>query len=158
MSTAAGARIRRAGPKDAEAVRGLVREAYAKWVPLIGREPLPMRADYDRAVREHDIRLLSVEGRLAALIEVIAEADHLVIENVAVAPDHQGRGLGRHLMRRAEGIARRANLPRLCLLTNAAFEANIRLYGSLGFRIDRTELFMGGTTVYMSKAIDGPDR
>ena len=34
--------LRRATPRDAEAVRALTRAAYAKWVPLIGREPRPM--------------------------------------------------------------------------------------------------------------------
>ena len=37
--------LRRAVADDAAAVRVLTREAYAKWVPVIGREPLPMRAD-----------------------------------------------------------------------------------------------------------------
>ena len=35
----AGHAIRRAGPADA--VRALTRLAYAKWVPLVGREPTP---------------------------------------------------------------------------------------------------------------------
>ena len=43
--------IRRAGPSDALAVRELTRQAYAKWVPVIGREPTPMTADYERIVR-----------------------------------------------------------------------------------------------------------
>jgi ribosomal protein S18 acetylase RimI-like enzyme len=145
--------IKRAGSQDAQAVRQLVREAYAKWVPVIGREPMPMKADYDRAVQEHEIDLLYVDGSLVALIEIITKPDHLFIENLAVAPEHQGRGLGRHLLSHAEQKARDAKLPKLCLLTSQAFEANIRLYESVGFRIDRTEPFMGGTTVYMSKAI-----
>jgi hypothetical protein len=47
-----------ANAEDAEAVRLLVRRAYAKWVPVLGREPLPMIADYDRAIREHAIDLV----------------------------------------------------------------------------------------------------
>ena len=43
---------------DASAVRELTRTAYAKWVPVIGREPKPMGADYDRAVRDHIVDLL----------------------------------------------------------------------------------------------------
>ena len=38
--------LRRAGPDDAGAIRSLTRAAYAKWVPVIGREPMPMQADY----------------------------------------------------------------------------------------------------------------
>ena len=54
---------------DALAIRELTRAAYAKWVPVIGREPMPMSADYDRAVREHRIDLLYAGDTLAALIE-----------------------------------------------------------------------------------------
>jgi len=145
--------ISRATAQDAEAVRLLVRRAYAKWVPVLGREPLPMKADYDRAIREHAIDLVWADGQLAALIETILAPDHLFIENIAVAPECQGQGLGRRLMTHAEQQARGAGRAEIRLLTSAAFEANIRLYQFVGFRIDRVEPFMGGTTVYMSKAI-----
>ena len=86
--------IRPALLEDAVAIRALTRAAYAKWVPLIGREPLPMQADYERAVAEHTIDLMIVNGALAGLIETMLEPDHLWIENVAVAPEQQGRGFG----------------------------------------------------------------
>jgi GNAT superfamily N-acetyltransferase len=102
--------IRPADLQDAARIRDLTRTAYAKWVALIGREPLPMLADYDRAVREHAIDLLTVGGALAGLIETILRPDHLWIENVAVAPERQGRGYGRlllaHAERRAAGAGR----------------------------------------------------
>jgi ribosomal protein S18 acetylase RimI-like enzyme len=144
--------IRRAGPSDADAVRSLTREAYAQWVPLIGREPMPMRADYAKAVREREIDLAYEDGELVALIEMIVHPDQLYIENIAVSPRHQRKGLGRLLLAHAERKARAAGLPRLGLLTNQAFESNVRLYQSVGFRIDRTEPFSGGgVTVHMSR-------
>lgn len=147
--------LRKALPQDAAAIRALTRAAYAKWVPLIGREPMPMTVDYDRAVQERGFDLLFAHGRLIALIETILHPDHLFIENVAVAPEEQGRGLGHRLLEHAERMARAADLPELRLLTNQAFEANIRLYRSIGFRIDRTEPFSGGgVTVYMSKPVE----
>ena len=54
-------------------------------VTLIGREPLPMQADYERALADHTIDLLTVGGALVGLVETILEPDHLWIENVAVA-------------------------------------------------------------------------
>lgn len=158
MSNVAGLRIGRAGPADADAVRRLTRDAYAQWIPVIGREPLPMQADYENAVREHEIDLLYADDRLVALIEVFRMPDHLFIENIAVSPEHQGRGLGRHLLRHAEAKARIAGLTMLRLLTNQAFASNVRLYRAVGFRIDRTEPhFGGGTTVHMSKELAGAE-
>src|SRR5438128_3901734 len=124
--------LRRAVANDAAAVRALTREAYAKWVPLIGREPLPMRADYNVAVRDHIIDLLCVGDRLAALIEAIPAADHLLVENVAVLPAFQGRGFGRRLMVHAETLARSLGLAELRLYTNKSFTSNVQLYLSLG--------------------------
>ena len=145
--------IRRAGEADAAAVRELTRSAYAKWVPLIGREPMPMTADYERAVREHMIDLLFVDARLVALIETVNEADHLLIANVAVAPPFQGHGYGRLLLDHAERLAASLRLPELKLYTNKRIVTNIDLYRRLGYAIDREEPFMGGFMVHMSKRI-----
>jgi GNAT superfamily N-acetyltransferase len=145
--------IKPATPADVQIIRDIVRAAYAKWVPIIGREPLPMRADYDHALRHHAIDLLQRDSDVLALIETIPNPDHLFIENLAVAPPHQGQGLGRHLLAHAEQKARTAGLPEIRLLTNAAFAANVHLYQRGGYRIDRQEPFMGGTTVYMSKKL-----
>jgi GNAT superfamily N-acetyltransferase len=138
---------------DAAAIRELTREAYAKWVPIIGREPKPMTADYAEAVRKHRFDLLYVEGKLAALIETVPEADHLLIENVAVSPVFQGRGFGRTLMARAEKVAASLGLSETRLYTNKLFTENVQIYRKLGYSVDREEEFKGGFTVYMSKPL-----
>lgn len=153
MSVVSSIEFRPAAPADAAAVKAIVRAAYAKWVPVIGREPLPMRADYDKALDEHQFELAIEDGRIVGLIETMAHDDHIWIENVAVAPEAQGRGIGRLLLDSAERKAIEAGRRKLRLLTNGAFEANVRLYRSHGYAIDREEPFMNGTTVYMSKRL-----
>ena len=145
--------LRRAAAADAAAVQALTRQAYAKWVPLIGREPKPMQADYDRAVREHRIDLALLGGALAGLIETIDQPDHLLIENVAVAPAFQGRGVGRRLMAHAEQLAAEQGHAELRLYTNARFEENVALYRRLGYRVDREDEGPLGVAVHMSKRI-----
>jgi ribosomal protein S18 acetylase RimI-like enzyme len=147
------AKLRPAVASDAAAVRELTRAAYAKWVPVIGREPMPMTADYDRAVREHRIDLLYLDDTLAALIETIDRADHLLIQNVAVSPDFQGRGFGRQLLAHAEQLATSMGYDEIRLYTNKAFAANLELYGKLGYQVDREEEFKGGIAVHMSKQL-----
>ncbi len=143
--------LRRAAAEDAAAVRALTRAPYAKWVPLIGREPKPMQADYDHAVVAHRVDLALLDGALAGLIETIDQSGHLLIENVAVAPAFQGRGLGRRLMAHAEQLARELGRAEIRLYTNARFAENVALYRRLGYRIDREEEGPLGVTVYMSK-------
>ena len=145
--------FRRATPADATAIRTLVREAYARWVPLIGREPLPMRADYDDALRRHRFDLLQRGPTLLAVIETALRDDHLWIENIAVRPERQGQGLGRQLLAAAEVLAREAGRAELRLLTNADFASNVALYERCGYAVTAREPFLGGVTVYMRKLL-----
>ncbi len=118
--------LRPATEADVPAIRALVRAAYAKWVPVIGREPVPMSADYAQAVRLHRFDLLERDGGLVALVETIPRADHLWIENLAVSPAHHGQGLGRAMLRRAEAAARELGHTTIKLGTNQAFAATSR--------------------------------
>src|ERR1700733_2618747 len=122
--------IRPADSTDAARIRDLTRAAYAKWIAVNAREPLPMQADYKRTLAEHTIDLLIVDGALAGLIETILRPDCLWIENVAVAPEQQGRGLGRLLLAHAEKRALEAECFEIRLLTNQAFAATLQLYAN----------------------------
>lgn len=153
MAEASALSIRRAGPADAEAIAALTRSAYEKWIPVIGRAPKPMTADYDLAVREHLIDLLIVDGALVALVECIAEPDHLLIENLAVSPLHQGGGYGRYLLAHAEALARELGFAELRLYTNKLFAENIAFYRKHGYRLDAETAFKGGFIVHMSRRL-----
>ena len=72
-SISAPTQLRLGGIADADAIRTLTRAAYAPWVTLLGREPLPMTADYDAAVRAHRFDLAYRGGELVGLIETRAE-------------------------------------------------------------------------------------
>jgi ribosomal protein S18 acetylase RimI-like enzyme len=143
--------MRQATAADASAVRALTREAYQKWVAVTGREPLPMRVDYDEALQKHRFDLLYEGDTLAAVIETAQEPDHLLIVNVAVSPAFQKRGYGRLLMAHAEKIAGEAGRDTLVLYTNSLMAENIALYRRLGYRIDREQPFGTSVQVYMSK-------
>jgi N-acetylglutamate synthase-like GNAT family acetyltransferase len=146
--------FRRATLPDAAAIRTLTRAAYAKWVPLIGREPKPMTADYERAVSEHLIDLYESDGELLGLVEMILQPDHLLIENIAVCPDRQGVGLGDILLKRAEDHARSVNVEETRLYTNAMFAANLAFYAKRGYvEFDRETLAPGAVAVHMRKSL-----
>jgi GNAT superfamily N-acetyltransferase len=149
--------FRRANENDAETVRALTHAAYAKWVAVIGRRPKPMNVDYEHAVRAHQIDLAYLDGELAGVIEIIPAADHLLLENLAVTPAHQRKGLGRRMMARVEALARARGLTLVRLYTNKAFASNLAFYQKLGYAIEREEPIKGGgTLVYFAKTPRNP--
>jgi pimeloyl-ACP methyl ester carboxylesterase len=141
---------------DADAIRTLTRAAYAPWVAVTGREPLPMTADYDAAVRQHRFDLAYQGGELVGLIETRAEPGQLLVVNVAVAPERQSGGLGRALLAHAEDLAREAGLATLRLYTNAAWSRNIAIYRRLGYGVEREAMGPFGVTIHMVKSLNRP--
>jgi N-acetylglutamate synthase-like GNAT family acetyltransferase len=153
---AASSRFRRATQADAAEIRALTRAAYAKWVPLIGREPKPMGADYEAAVVEHLVDLYERDGKLLGLVEMIPGPDHMLIENLAVHPSSQGQGVGDMLLAHAEQCAAAFGLKETRLYTNAKFAANLAFYAKRGYNEFRSEtLAPGSVAVHMRKQMAG---
>ena len=82
---------------------------------------------------------------------VLLAGGHVLIENVAVRPEFQGRGFGVRLLTLAEELAAASGLAGTRLYTNKLFEVNIRLYASLGYQIEREEPINGAVRVHMRK-------
>lgn len=145
--------IRPAGPGEAGRVRDLVRAAYARWVPHLGQEPGPMGDDYGRRVAQGQAFVLEEEGAMLGVMVLEEAADALLLDNVALAPEAQGKGLGRSLMDFAEAEARRRGLPVVRLYTHARMEANIRMYRRLGYTETRRVREHGFDRIYMEKRL-----
>ena len=148
-------RLERGTPDQVGAIRDLTLRAYTKWVPITQRKPRPMTADYDLALLEHRFDCLWEGDRLVGLIETVPEGEELLIVNVAVEPECQGRGLGVRLMRHAERIAREAGLSGTRLYTNKLMVANIALYEVLGYAFEKETVHDHGVVaVHMTRPID----
>ena len=100
--------IRRAVPADRDAVEAIVAAAYSPYVPRIGKPPGPMLDDYAALIAEGAVSVLEeAGGDIAALIVLLPKPDHLLLDNIAVRPERQGKGLGRRLIEFAESEAQR---------------------------------------------------
>jgi ribosomal protein S18 acetylase RimI-like enzyme len=145
--------IRKAGSQDVEAIAAITRAAYTKYIPLIGREPQPMTADYARMVVDHSIWLLTVASQPVGVLVLIAEPETLLIYSVAILPEFQQRGLGRRLLAWAESQAIQAGYRSIRLYTNGLFVDNLRLYRSLGYQETGREVYRDSTLVHMAKQL-----
>jgi ribosomal protein S18 acetylase RimI-like enzyme len=144
--------IRLAESADRAAVEAIVRTAYEPWVQVIGVRPLPLVADYGELISQGRVHVLE-NGEIDALIVLQVLDSVLLVENVAVRPDRQGRGLGRRLMAFAEFRARSLGLPALRLYTNEKMTSNIGLYESLGYRETDRAAIDGRHVVHMRKEL-----
>ena len=126
--------VRPAVPADVADIERIVNDAYSSYIPRIGREPAPMTVDYRDIVASTDhAHVLVAAGETVGVIVLIAEADHVLIENVAIAPAAQGRGWGRALLAHADQLARELDLPQTRLYTNAAMTENLSFYPRSGY-------------------------
>ena len=147
-------KIRRAGKEDCAVIEAIVAAAYSVYIERIGKPPGPMLDDYARRVAEGVVWVLEEEGgNIAAIIVLLVKADHLLLDNVAVRPDRQGRGLGRTLIAFAEAEARHIGLAELRLYTHAKMTENITLYTRLGFTETSRGHESGYDRVFMSKRV-----
>lgn len=138
---------------EGSALRDLARAAYAKWVPVLGREPRPMQADYEAGIKTFRFDVVEVDGRIVASIQTEPRDGHFWVESVAVAPELQGQGIGQRLLAHAEVLARAAGFSEIRLLTNGKMMDNRRLYARVGYVEDLEEPFGDGTVVYLSKRL-----
>lgn len=153
-----GMDIRQATDGDARRVRWLVNEAYGVYVERIGRRPAPMDTDYDTLIGAHHVWIAADAEGLLGLIVLEPKADHLFIENIAVGPRCQGRGIAAELLAFAEARARAAGLPELRLYTNALMLENLSYYLRRGFLETHRARSAGFDRVFFAKTLQGADR
>lgn len=146
--------IRRAGPDQVRQIRELTMRAYTKWVPITPSKPRPMTADYDVSVQTNRFDFLYEDERLVGLIETVQQGDEMMIVNVAIDPDHQGKGFGTRLMKHAEQLAKASVLRATRLYTNKLMTENITLYDRLGYRFEKeTHHDLGTVVVHMVRPV-----
>jgi GNAT superfamily N-acetyltransferase len=117
--------VRPAGDADIDALRRIAATAYGHYAARIGRQPAPMTADYARAVRSGQAWVAADRGEIVGLVILIVRPGHLLLENVAVLPTAQGRGIGSRLLALAEDQARGLQLCEIRLYTNEAMTENL---------------------------------
>jgi len=150
---AAAARIRGARAEEAGRIGEIARAAYEKYVPRIGRAPAPMTADFAAEIAAGRVVVIEADGKVAGYMIAWPEAVGYFIDNIAVDPAWQGRGLGRRLMEHGEHEARRNALAAVRLYTNAAMTENLALYGRLGFVETHRAIEQGFSRVFMRRAL-----
>lgn len=110
-----------------------------------------MAADYTGTIEAGHVRLARDDSQMIGVLVCEPHPDHLLIENIAVAAEAQGNGVGALLLDEAETEARRLGLSELRLYTNAKMTENLAYYPRRGFRETGRRIENGYDRVYFSR-------
>ena len=147
--------VRQAVEADTAVLGAIAAEAYRRYVPRIGREPAPMTADYARAVRSGLTWVAEADGEVVGLLVLVVRPDHLLLENVAVLPSAQRRGVGARLLGLAEEEAQARGLHEIRLYTNEAMTENLAYYPRHGYTETHRAGQGGFRRVFFTKHLAG---
>lgn len=125
--------VRIAIPGDVDVVTRIAHAAYTHYTARIGRPAAPMVADYAGLIAAGDTWVVEGDGEILGFAVLVDRPDHLLLDNVAVSPDAQGRGIGAALLRLAEDEARRRGRAEVRLYTNEAMTENLAYYPRHGY-------------------------
>ncbi len=146
-------RIRKAQPSDAADMKRCVEAAYRHYIACIGKPPGPMLDDYTEVARKHQAFVAELDGHVVGVLVLILQDDGILLDNVAVPPEYQGRGIGRKLMEFAESETRNQRFTHLDLYTHESMTENIEMYKRLGYIETERRTVKGYQRVYMRKSL-----
>ena len=129
--------MRPAQPADAGEILTLQRACWlqeaqaneALWIPPL----VESLADVTAALETWQTFVVTSHGRLVGSVRTRLVEDGWDIGRIMVAPDLQGRGLGRWLLEYAEAAAPE-QATHFTLFTGAASATNLRMYRKAGYR------------------------
>jgi SAM-dependent methyltransferase len=127
--------LRPAAKADREFLRRLHHACHRPWVePIWGWDEADQDRRFTRAFTIEGRSIVELHGRAIGTIRTTRDQGALFIADIAVAPEHQGRGIGARLLRGLLAEADRTGMPvRLQVLrTNPAR----RLYERHGFTVE----------------------
>ena len=145
--------LRPAIPQDAPILTRIASGAYSPYIPLMGREPAPMGADYASHIAQ-DICFVAVSDKqLVAFAVLISKADGWWLETIATAPDHQGKGAGAALLAHCKQFLRAEGVSSYQLYTNEVMSGPYDWYLRSGFVETRRGTEDGFARIFMRKTL-----
>ena len=144
--------IRQAILQDEPAVRACAEQAYARYIPILGKKPAPLLADFGAQIADGIIHVAANDDdNPLGFIVFYAVEDGMLLENVAVLPSAAGRGIGKSLITYCETTAQQQGHACVKLYTHEKMIENIAMYKRLGYQEIKRITEHGFQRVYFEK-------
>lgn len=154
-NTANEPHIRSATATDVIAATQIVANAYRRYISRMGRTPTTMLEDYAARIQEGSVWVIEQGHVVRGVAVLVAEQDHMLLENIAVEPAFHGIGLGRRLLIFAEAETIRRGYREIRLYTHKTMTENQELYARIGYVETGRSNEAGYDRVFMRKQLTG---
>lgn len=145
--------IREATLADLYKIQRIAEDAFAPFVEKIGTKPAPMLANFATQIDKGLIEVLVKSTGIQGYCVSYPKGARWLIENVAVASDLQGKGVGSALVADAEKRAAMLGFQAINLYTNVEMTGALRWYVHLGYTETHRGEEDGFNRVYFEKAL-----
>jgi ribosomal protein S18 acetylase RimI-like enzyme len=126
-------KIRKAAPADETAIVRCIQNAYEKYIARIEKNPGPMLYDYLPLIVNEKVFCGEFFGEIVGALVLKKFDGYILLDNVALLPEYQGRGFGKQLIAFAEHYSSENNYDEIRLYTNVKMVENIKFYHKLGY-------------------------
>ncbi|GHB33633.1 hypothetical protein GCM10007094_23010 [Pseudovibrio japonicus] len=141
-------RIRKAQLADADAIAVCIEAAYAHYAKILSDLP-PVSEGCADEIGKDRVWVAVDNNEILGCLFLVPQAVEMKLANLAVHPDHQGKGLGRELITFAQNEARKQGFHAMTLNTHAAMPKNLQLYT----RLEWEEVSRKANTISMRKIL-----
>lgn len=146
-------KIRKAKPDEEAAVDRCVQKSYQKYIDRIGKKPGPMLDHYLPLIIDGNVFCGEFCEEIVGVLVLKKFDGYMLLDNVALLPEFQGRGFGKRLIAFAENYSSKNNCLEIRLYTNVKMTENIRLYNKLGYSEYSRKEENGFDRVYFKKQL-----
>ena len=112
-----------------------------------------MLDDYAQLIERGVVFVAEVDGAIGGVIVMWPEPDHFYVDNIAVDPVFQGRGIGSLLLDFADEYALRSQRDEIHLYTNEGMTSNLDYYTRRGFVETHRAVDKGYSRVYFTRRV-----
>ena len=147
--------FRPALPTDDACCRMIAEAAYLPYLDRMDRKPAPMNANYKNHIKNDQVFVIeySQTAQVIAFSVIVIKNKIYWLENIAVSPQYQKRGIGKMILFEVEQwLSQRTRSYQL--YTNVVMHENIEWYKKQGFIQLRQALEDGFERLYFCKHLN----
>jgi ribosomal protein S18 acetylase RimI-like enzyme len=142
--------FRRAVAEDHEIIIAIAQKAYEKYVERMGKEPAPMRP----VIQKEDVVFICEDNKQIIAFAILVKInDQIILDNIAVDPSHQKKGIGNNFIKFIEQYLIKKKFDKYQLYTNEKMFENIKWYQKIGFKIFKKVTEKGYNRIYFEKEL-----